>query len=70
MKKEKKYVYWDDNRYTYNTIEEKYFENTEKFKEYFGNYINDELFNENNEIIIYELVPVKTFKKEINYKFV
>lgn len=65
-----KYVYWDENNYKYDTIEEKHLENPETFKKYFGSYIDEELFDENNEIIIYELVPVKKFKKEINYKFI
>lgn len=48
----------------------KYIKTVEEFKKYFRSYIDDEYFDGNNEIVIYELVPAKKFKKEINYKFV
>ena len=69
MNKEKKYVCYDPKADIYEIIDAKNVETVEEFIKYFGRETEDFL-DENNEIIIYELVLAKTFKKEINYKFV
>lgn len=67
--KEKKYAIYNNDYSHYIELKEENISTPEKFKEYFG-YIADDDYDKNGEIVIYELVPVKTFKKEINYKFV
>lgn len=63
----KKYIYYDRENYCFKEIGEEYLESADKFVSYFR-YIDDCLDN-NREIIIYELVPHKVFKKEVDYKF-
>lgn len=66
---EDKYVYYDrGGSMDWREIDKKYMQTEKEFKSYFG-YIDDQ-FDENDEIIVYKLVPFKVFKKEINYKFI
>ena len=62
-----KFVYFDRRDYCYKEIEEKYIDTPNNLTSYFG-YIEDQL-DDNNQLIIYKLVPQKTLVKNVNFKF-
>lgn len=68
MKQEDKFVYYDNQDYRYIEITKEYVDDAQKLRE---DYLYDEsCYDENNEVTIYKLVPLKKLKKEISYKFV
>jgi len=62
-----KLVYYNKNEWSFREIDEKYVISAEAVKDYFG-YIDDHL-DSNGEMVIYELVPYQTIKKDVKYKF-
>lgn len=64
---DRKFVFLDREQYGYSPIEERFLNAPEELENYFG-YIDDHL-DENNELIIYELIPYKVLKKDVTYKF-
>jgi len=64
--KEKILVYFEDYSCEYREIDIKYVKDTESILKYFGPNIDDNL-DENNEFVIYELVPFAKVKRNIEF---
>jgi hypothetical protein len=65
---EDRLVYWHNERYEYCLIGAEHVQSTDTIIKFFGEKVLGELMEENDEFIIYKLVPFARISKNVEYK--